>query len=78
MFYFLIPFNILGVPAMDYYMVEIFESSSMKFNSSWAAIIVRMAEIISKSNEIMFFLKTECTKITLIFHLVNIDILENK
>ncbi len=78
MFYFLIPFNILGVPAMDYYMVEIFESSSMKFNSSWAAIIVRMAEIISKSNEIMFILKTECTKITLIFHLVNIDILENK
>jgi hypothetical protein len=38
---------ISGVPAMDYYMVEIFESSSMKFNSSWAAIIVRMAEIIS-------------------------------
>ena len=34
---------------MDYYMVEIFESSSMKFNSSWAAIIVRMAEIISES-----------------------------
>lgn len=63
---------------MDYYMVEIFESSSMKFNSSWAAIIVRMAEIISKSNEIMFILKTECTKITLIFHLLNIDILENK
>jgi hypothetical protein len=38
-----------GVPAMDYYMVEIFESSSMTFNSSWAAIIVRMAEIISKT-----------------------------
>jgi hypothetical protein len=34
---------------MDYYMVEIFESSSMTFNSSWAAIIVRMAEIISKT-----------------------------
>lgn len=33
---------------MDYYMVEIFESSSMTFSSSWAAIIVRMAEIISK------------------------------
>ena len=40
---------------MDYYMVEIFESSSMTFNSSWAAIIVRMAEIISNK---IFLIRT--------------------
>lgn len=38
---------------MDFYMVEIFESSSMTFSSSWAAIIVRVAEITSKLSYIV-------------------------
>ena len=37
-----------GVPSLDYYMVEIFEASHMKFNPAWATIIVRMAEILSE------------------------------
>ena len=37
-----------GVSALDYYMVEIFGLSNMKFNPGIAAIIVRAVEIVSK------------------------------
>jgi hypothetical protein len=36
-----------GVPVLDFYMVEIFEASSLTFSPALSAIIVRAAEILS-------------------------------